>query len=131
MTIDTQHHFVNSFEPFGGLRGSKGSGSSVNKWSDSSHGNVRKSRDSITRSRDNSPEIEKYANQMRRLKRELNQRKPKTIKQLEKMPLTSTEETHLIKNTVVDLSQMTIIQSINKQQSFPATLVSIILLRLA
>jgi hypothetical protein len=68
-------NFVNSFEPFGGLRGSKGSGSSVSKWSDSSHGNVRKSRDSITRSRDNSPEIEKYANQMRRLKRELNQRK--------------------------------------------------------
>lgn len=94
-------NFVNSFEPFGGLRGSKGSGSSVNKWSDSSlkrsHGDVRKSRDSITKSRDNSPEIEKYANQMRRLKRELNQRKPKTIKQLEKMPLTSTEETHLIK----------------------------------
>lgn len=87
-------NLVNSFEPFGGLHGSKGSGSSVNKGSDSclkaSHGDVRKSRD-------NSPEMEKYANQMRRLKRELNQRKPKTIKQLEKMPLTSTEETHLIK----------------------------------
>lgn len=93
-------NLVHSFEPFSVFHGKKGSNDSINKGSNSnlkgSHGDVRRSRDKITRSRDTSPEMEKYENQMRRLKRELDQRKPKTIKQLERIPLTSTEETHII-----------------------------------
>ncbi|XP_052097223.1 uncharacterized protein LOC127732191 isoform X1 [Mytilus californianus] len=93
-------NIFHSHEPFIGLHGSSSNSPGVNKGSDSSlkgsHNDVRRSRDSI-RSRDSSPEMEKYECQMRRLKRELNQRIPKTIKQLSRIPLTSTEERHIIK----------------------------------
>ncbi|VDI67069.1 Hypothetical predicted protein [Mytilus galloprovincialis] len=88
-----------SHEPFIGLHGSTSNNPEANKGSDTSlkgsHSDVRRSRDSI-RSRDSSPEMEKYERQMIRLKRELNQRIPKTIKQLSRIPLTSTEERHII-----------------------------------
>lgn len=94
-------NLVHSHEPFPGLQ-NDGSRSSLNKGSDSSlkgsRGDVRRSRDSIARiSRDSSPEMEKYESQLRRLKYQLHMRRPKSIKQLERIPLTSTEERHIRK----------------------------------
>lgn len=94
-------NLLHSHDPFPSLK-SNSSRSSLNKGSDSSlkgsRGDLRRSHGSITRiPSDSSPEMEKYESQLRRLKYQLHLRRPKSIKQLERIPLTSTEERHIRK----------------------------------